>query len=386
VDDTTMRAERAERLGLWRIAATEYEASLSLLKPEERSQKQLRAAHVRARAGDVGGALQSYDASIRAGAVHHRPTALLGFASLLLEIGESDRAHRVIEGVKMAIDGTKELRAAAELSALEARVQVRRGSQDKAMARLTEARQRTEQLKRTDARGARALEALNQEIRAEVAVLAGDGDAARLNLKQARDGFRDLGREADALRCLVDLGFLELESNLASRAVDTFRAATRLAAAADLDRETLRADIGLGTALVGIGELDEGMRHLRHGLKSARADGDTATFAVASLGMAQAMIARGLFVDAMRYVERGVAACDAPRVLARALLIEGEAWAGQDQPRKAQRAAERAAEVAQRTGDGLLIKKIHGIRRVVSRLGGPSAAPSVNAAALSLAG
>lgn len=362
-DEAPRRAERCERLGLWRLAAVEYEAAAAVLEPAARQQKQLRAAHMRARAGDVRGAIASYDASLRAGGGRSRPTELLQFASVLLDIGERDRAARVLDHVGEGLAPETEPRSYAEALALRARTAVQRGDLPEAGRWLDQARIAIDRLKYRDARAARSLDALAQEIRAEIAVSQGDRETARVNLRQARDTFRDLGRSADALRCLVDLGRLELEGGLAPRAADTFRAAARLAASGGLLREVLRAEVGLGEALVQAGELDDGTQLLRRSLRRASEEDDrSSAFALAATGMAQAMLKRGLWLDALRYVERALGAARSGRVAARALVCEARAWLGQDQPRKAARALDEARVVARGSGDGLLLVEIDQLR------------------------
>ncbi|MCA9516852.1 MAG: hypothetical protein KC635_18045, partial [Myxococcales bacterium] len=362
-DEATRRAERCERLGLWRLAAVEYEAAAAVLEPVARRAGQLRAAHMRARAGDVRGAIASYDASLRAGAGRSRPTELLQFASVLLDIGERERAARVLDHVGEGLAPEAEPRSYAEALALRARAAVQRGDLPEAMRWLDQARVAIDRLKYRDARAARSLDALAQEIRAEIAVSQGDRDTARVNLRQARDTFRDLGRNADALRCLVDLGRLELEGGLAPRAIDTFRAASRLAAAAGLQREVLRAEVGLGEALVASGEVDDGTQLLRRVLRRAGEEDDrSSAFALAAVGMAQAMLKRGLWLDALRYVERALGAARSGRVAARAFVCEARAWLGQEQPRKAARALDEARMTARGSGDGLLVVDVEALR------------------------
>lgn len=357
-DDHAARAERCERLGLWRQAALEYETAVALVPPDERGKKQLRAAHMRARAGDIRGAVASWDASLRAGVGQQRPTELLGFAGALLDLGEQERASQVLEHVGAAIDPAVAPRSFAEVLALKARAAVRRSDPARAMTWLNEARVATERLKRTDARAARALEALTQEIRAEIATSEGDRETARVNLRQARDAFRDLGRHAEALRCLIDLGRLELEGDMASRAGDTFRAALRLAAAAGLGREVFRAEVGLGEALTALGEVDEGAALLRRCLRRAGDADESGGLALAAVAMARAMLRRGLWADAQRYVERARTSAPSRAVLARAWQCEGESWLGQGQARKGARALNQALALASECGDGLLRRQI----------------------------
>jgi len=364
--DHLRRAERCERLGLWRLAAVEHEAGLALVAPEERAGLQLRAAHMRARAGDIRGAVAAWDHSVRAGAGRGRPTELLKFAAVLLEIGEKERAAQVLEHVGTLLDPGAQPRAFAEGLALTSRACAQRGDLARAMSVLAEARVAIERLKRGDARAARGLEALAQEIRAEIAVSQRDRETARTNLRQARDAFRDLGRHADALRCLVDLGRLELEGEDAARAVDTFRAAGRLASAAGLGREILRAEVGLGEALVAIGEVDDGTHLLRRCLRQATdADDASSGFALAATGMARAMLRRCLWADAARYAERALMATRMGRVASRALLAEAEAHIGQDQPRRAARALEEGRRVALALGDGLTAERIEALMSLI---------------------
>ncbi|MFO0750439.1 MAG: serine/threonine-protein kinase [Myxococcota bacterium] len=101
VPDAARRAQRTERLGLYRLAALEVETALTLVPPGERAARELEIANLRARAGDVKGAVASFDASSRAverGGGERRPTALLRFARTLLDLGEQDRADEALLG------------------------------------------------------------------------------------------------------------------------------------------------------------------------------------------------------------------------------------------------------------------------------------------------
>ena len=368
--DHVLRAERCERLGLWRHAALEYETAVALLSPEERGVKQLRAAQMRARAGDIRGAIASWDASLRAGVAKQRPTELLAFAGALLELGERERATQVLEHLGASIDPVAAPRAFAEAVALKARAAVRRGDLAGAMGWLQEARGAAEALKRVDARAARSIEAQAQEVRAEVAVAEGDRETARVNMRQARDTFRDLGRAGEALRCLNELGRLELEGDMAARARDTFQAATRLATASGFGREAFRAEVGLGESLAALGEVDEGAAVLRQCLRRAGEADEAGGLALAAVAMARVLSRRGLWADAQRYVERARSTTASPRVLARAWACEGEAWVGQGQARRAAKAFQEALAFAKEGGDGLLGAEIEVRLAQLGPLGG----------------
>ena len=364
--DPARRAERCERLGLWRQAAVEYENALAQAPATERGDNLLRAAQMRARAGDIKGALSSYDASLRDRTHAHRPTALIRFADVLMQIGEKARAGEVLDAAGDALAQQQGApHAVAEVAALKARACVRRGDHVSAMQWLSRARDAAARLKRTDARGARALEALSQEIRAEVAVALADFETARVNLRQARDAFRDLGQHADAVRCLVDLGRLELECGLGKRAVETLTVGLELATGAGLGGEALRAGIALGEAQAMIGD-DEGGRRLRAALRQASEAGLSSLFAAAALGLSQAMARRSLWPDALRYAHRARHATSDSALTARSFFAEARAELGAGNRRKALRALDHAAAIAADCGDGLLSRRVRELYQSVA--------------------
>lgn len=369
--EAARRAGRAERLGLYRLAAIEVEMGLALATTTDRADRgarELEVAVLRARGGDVKGALQSYDASARTGG-DRRPTALLRFARTLLALGENDRADQALDAASKTLETTP----AASMShhmigewwVLKGRASLLRRDIPGAANALQRAREVSEALARTDARNARSLQALVQEVRAEVAVATADREAARTNFRQARDAFRDLGAHADALRCLVALGEVELGCRDLRRAADTFRAASRLAGAAGLYREELAAEVGLGESELALGELDEGTQRLRQAFRRAGADDEDGTLqARTALGMARAMAARRLWADVSRYAERARSATRSPAIAARAFEVEADAWLGQDQARKAHRALEQALEQARTAADGILAETLEARLRV----------------------
>jgi tetratricopeptide (TPR) repeat protein len=311
----------------------------------------------------------------------------LRFARTLLALGENERADQALEAASRALEASPTgttphhmpHHMIGEWWVLKARASLLRRDIPGAADALQRAREVSEALARTDARAARSLQALVQEVRAEVAVATADRDAARTNFRQARDAFRDLGAHTDALRCLVSLGEVELACRDLRRAADTFRAASRLAGAAGLYREELAAEVGLGEAELALGELDEGTQRLRQAFRRAGADDeDGALEARTALGMARAMAARRLWADVSRYAERARTATRSRAIAARAFEVEADAWLGQDQARKAHRALEQALVEAHAAADGILAEALEA--RLRTR---PATAPVsvINAAA-----
>jgi tetratricopeptide (TPR) repeat protein len=225
------------------------------------------------------------------------------------------------------------------------------------MAELALARDWHERTAQRDQVAGRALQALLQEVRAEVALAEGDLHTTRTNLKQARDTFRDLERPADAIRCLNDLGRIELDDGESQRAVDTFRAAVSLASTAGLRKEQRRARVGLGEALVYVGTVDEAAAILRTVLRESRSgQEDRRTLSSASVAMARVMLARGLARDAERYVELSLSHRPAGPTAARAHLVRADALLSVGQIRQARRALREAASLAERSGQAALRK------------------------------
>ena len=348
-------AERCERLGVWRLAERAYGRLVEVVGLGQSTREQLRRARMRLLSGDRAGSLELVRGLQAAGAGGRHPGELVAFAAALLDVGEDAPAAAVLQ---QAREGLGPAHGAAsgprvldgELAALLGRTEARAGRLEQAEAYLTQAREVVQALRHVDARGARGVEALAQQVRAEVAVAAGDAEGARTNLRQARDAFRDLGRPVEAIRCLVRLGQVELDAGSVTRAADTFRAARTLGQAAGLRAEDLRARVGLGEALVACGEAEEGTRLLRTALReAASAGGDVAG---AALGMARAMLARGLGADALRYGSRALKAAAGPGQRARACLVLADAARGSH---RAMRHLEEAVGYAREAGDGLLL-------------------------------
>jgi len=351
------------------LAALEVETALPLASRAERGGRELEVANLRAKAGDVNGAVASFEASAKTGG-ERRPTALLRFARTLLSLGEKERAAQaldlaqgVLEGG--AADGPKEghTRALGEWLVLRAKSTLLRGDLTGAAVALQKARDLADQVARSDARASRGLQALVQETRAELAIATGDREAAHTNLRQARDAFRDLGQHGDALRCLVALGEVEVQLQDLRRAADTFRAASRLAATAGLMRDEILAEVGLGETELALGELDEGGQRLRSALRKVSAeDEEGALGARVALGMAHAMAARHLWADVLRYAARVRSLSRSPGMLARAGLVEAQAHLGQAQPRKAMKSIQEAFEAARLSADALLVERVREAR------------------------
>ncbi len=353
-------AERCERLGVWRLAERAYGRLVEVTGIGGAAREQIRRARMRLLSGDRAGALELVDGLQAVGAGAKHPGELVAFAAALLDVGEDARAADVLRQAREGLGpapptgggggagGPRVLDG--ELAALLARTEARAGRLEQAEAYLAQAREVVQALRHVDARGARGVEALAQQVRAEVAVAAGDAEGARTNLRQARDAFRDLGRPVEAIRCLVRLGQVELDAGSVTRAADTFRAARTLGQAAGLRAEDLRARVGLGEALVACGEAEEGTRLLRTALREAASSGGDV--AAAALGMARAMLARGLAADAVRYGSRALKAATGPGQLARACLALAEAARGSH---RAVRHLEEAVGYAREAGDGLLL-------------------------------
>ncbi len=364
--EAARRAQRSERLGLYRLAALEIETALSFATPAERGAKELEVANLRAKAGDIKGAVDSFQASARAGG-ERRPTALLRFARTLLDLGERERAADALDLVQGALEGAgrseSQVRNMGEWLVLRAKTTLQRGDVAGATQALQRARDLAEQVSRGDARTSRGLGALVQETRAELALATGDREAARTNFRQARDAFRDLGQHADALRCLIALGEVELQMRDLRRAADTFRAATRLAASAGLVREEILSEIGLGETEVALGDLDDGGQRLRAAFRRVSLEDEEGTLgARAALGMAHAMAGRRLFADVFRYTERARTMSKSPNITARAGIAEAIAYMGQDQPRKAHKVLVEAFEAARASSDALLVERVRQLR------------------------
>ena len=183
-----------------------------------------------------------------------------------------------------------------------------------------------------------------------MAISDGDPDAARLNLRQASDAFRDLGIMGSATRALLMLGQVDLDTEENSRALDTFKACVALATAQGLARETGLAQVGCGTAMLRTGRTDEGVQLLRKVLRGRRVAQVEAT-----LALGEAMLVRGLKADAARYGDRArtIAGSDGER--ARALLLLSRAQEGLTQ---ALRLLEDARRLLRNSGNGILLNRV----------------------------
>ncbi len=323
------RAERCESLGAWDLAGKQY-AIAGSLDPSDRGWSTIQVARCAARAHDRDAARSSVGAAVAA--AEHHVAELVAFAGALLDTDLYAEAGQVLRAAHQASSAqpSRPRAVEAELLALSARCLLRLGRDgdsrvNVAVGYLNDAMQRVSGLRHVDARRARAIEALVQQVRAEVALAEGDAETARVNLGQARDAFRDLGRSSEAISCLIDLGRLELLVQSWQRAVDTFRAALSVATSAGLRHAQRRAAIGLGEAMLFDGRSEEGTRRLRQALREVAQAGDVRAKAEASLAMARAMLIRDLRPDALRYAEKAREQATDAVTEARALLMMAEA-------------------------------------------------------------
>jgi tetratricopeptide (TPR) repeat protein len=358
------RAEREVRLGLHAQAEESY-LRAAQASPDKRRLLELEAAQMRLFLGDAPGALERFEACFAAehpsaGRGSGLPTsALCRFAAALLSEHQDTRAEELLAWLEPRVQSAEASALAAEIQTLVARAAVRRQDHPAAQRALARSRELVAVARLSDARGARALEALGQEVRAELARALGDAQGARTNLRQACDAFRDLARPSDAIRCLVELGRIELDLKHTSRAADTFRAAVRLAAAGGLRSQLRAARVGLGRALAAGGNLDEGAQILRACLREASGRGaDPSGFVEAALGLAHVMLVRGLDADAERYAQRALAAArhEADRGRCHRVLFEVKEASGHR--RQASAHLNEARRAAHRTGDGFFVGEL----------------------------
>jgi|GEM_PF-1524088 len=350
------RAERCEFLGAWDLAAKEY-AIAGSLDPADRGWSTIQVARCAARAHDRRRACELVPEAVAA--AEHQVAELVALAGALLDTDLNAEAGHILRAAQQASNAqTGSPRAVeARLLTLSARCLLRLGRDDGhsrihlAVGYLGDAMQRVHSLRHVDARTARGIEALIQQVRAEVALAEGDADKARVNLSQARDAFRDLGRSSDAIACLIELGRLELLGEAWSRAVDTFRAALSVATAAGLRHAQRRAAIGLGEAMLSNGQAEEGTRRLRQALREVSHANDTRARSEASLAMARAMLVRDLRADALRYAEKAREQAKDRSTEARALLTMAEST---DMQHRALRWAKDAEVMARAAGHGIL--------------------------------
>lgn len=353
------RAERAEHLGAWELAGKEY-AIAGSLDPGDRGWSTIQSARCAARSGNRQAACTSIVEAVESAEDH--VAELVALAAALLDADLNAEAGHVLRAAQVALAAEPNRPRAlhADLLALSARCLLRLGNENGesrvslATTYLSDAMKHVASLRHVDARRARALEALIQQVRAEVALAEGDADTARVNLSQARDAFRDLGRSSDAIRCLIELGRLELLDESWHRAVDTFRACLSLATAAGLRQAQRRAAIGLGEAMLSDGQAEEGTRRLRQALREVSQGGDARAKGEASLAMARAMLIRNLRADALRYAEKAREQAADPASEARALLMMAEST---DLQHRALRWVKDAEILARTAGHGILARR-----------------------------
>lgn len=350
------RAHRLERLGLWRLAVVEAEEAL-MCGVQDAGMLELDIALWEARSAEYDQAVARLTKVLA-----HRPDglkadALVSFASVLLEAGETARAEGVLEQARRMLSDASGTVAFGEVWALLARCAVRRNDLRSAMSQIGRGREAQALIETVDSKAARYLNALLQEVRAEIALAERDLGGARANLRQARDTFRDLGRPRDALRCLIDLGRTELDDQDTRLACDTLRAAVKMAGGSGYVAEHRRAQICLGEALVAAGEVDDGAAILRRVLReSRRGRRDARSLHAAACAMAIAMIARELPQDAVRYAELGLSCSTHAAARARACLVLADAQVADGQPRLALKALRDAIDAASATGQGAILQ------------------------------
>ena len=350
------RARRLAALGLWSLAADAANAAAAVANDGGVAARlRFDAARLMARAGDVTAALRCFETVMEQDEDRVDSESLVRFAAILLEAREHTRAEAILLRARKRLGERAEASCFGEMAALLSRCAVRRAAIGEAMALLGRAREAIELLRRGAARETRALEALVQEVRAEVALAEGDADATRTNLAQARDAYRDLGRSRDAIRCLVQLGRLELDDGEPSRAADTFRAASGLAQRAGLLGPTRHARIGLGESLVALGEIDEGTAILRRMLRECS---EPNTIAAVTTALADAMNRCGFGEDAVRYAERALGLATAPRQRVRALYALAAARMLAGDYRRAARVLVDATATVGVAGHGLLAERV----------------------------
>ncbi len=283
--------------------------------------------------------------------------SLVSFANVLLEAGETLRAEDVLEQARRMLADASGTVAFGEVWALLARCAVRRNDLRTAMSQIGRGREAQALIETVDGRAARYLNALLQEVRAEVALAERDLGGARANLRQARDAFRDLGRPRDALRCLIDLGRTELDDQETRLACDTLRAAVKIAGSSGYVVEHRRAQVCLGEALVASGEVDDGAAILRRVLReSRRGRRDARALHAAACAMSIAMVARELPQDAVRYAELGLSSATHAAARARACLVLADAHVADGQSRLALKALKDAIDDAASTGQGAILQ------------------------------
>ena len=350
------RARRLERLGLWRLAVVEAEKAL-LSGVSEAGMLELAIALWQARSSEYDAAVERLSKVLSSRPDGLKADSLVSFANVLLEAGETLRAEEVLEQARRMLSDASGTVAFGEVWALLARCAVRRNDLRTAMSQIGRGREAQALIETVDSHAARYLNALLQEVRAEVALAERDLSGARANLRQARDAFRDLGRPRDALRCLIELGRTELDDQETRLACDTLRAAVKMAGSTGYMAEHRRAQICLGEALVASGEVDDGAAILRRVLReSRRGRRDPRALHAAACAMSIAMVARDLPQDAVRYAELGLSCATHAAAQARACLVLADAQVADGQPRLALRALKDAIDAAAATGQGAILQ------------------------------
>jgi len=370
-----LSVERCARLGLHRVAAEVLE---SVVAKEPSKPSWIRLASLHLKAGDSPRAARAFSsfltASPEAQASPSNPASsaqLLDLVAGFLGASDGAAAARALasarEGLLITVEGGA-MRAAPNAEpfelgryfVLEARVILADLGAKAAAASLGNAQRLQDSLGRNDARAALALGALVQEARAEVAIAADDRESALTNLRQARQAFRDLGRERDSFRCLIAHGALDAVSDDPTdlrRASETLVVASRLALAAGFERDHIYAETILGMCEVDLADLDAGTQRLRVAFRQANTLGvDAALQSLTAVAMARAMARRGLVADARRYLERARQLAAGPLAEAHALIAEARTLEAEGQTRRAQRAYADAAEQARRAGHGVLAR------------------------------
>jgi serine/threonine protein kinase/tetratricopeptide (TPR) repeat protein len=346
-----LRAQRHESLGLFELAEAEFlNASRYHLKTQGVWER-IEAARMRARNGDGEGATSLYREAIEIGLTVAHTSGLVALGASLLTVGQDSAASEVLEMAKRGIVRTQGTRLeSGRLWALLARCTVRQNDGEKAMEYLTHSKELVDELRNDDARAARLLEALVQEIRAEIATAEGDADAARFNLRQASDAFRDLGIMGSATRALLMLGQVELDIEEYTRAADTFKACVTLSLAQGLVREAGLAQVGCGAAMLRIGQAEEGTQLLRSVLRGRRVAQFEATNA-----LGYAMLQRGLKADAARYGDRARTLAGSDGQRARALLLLSKS---QESFPQALRYLDEGRRLLRSSGNGVLLRTV----------------------------
>ena len=350
------RAHRLERLGLWRLAVVEAERAIEACV-QGRGMLELDMSLWEARAAEYDAAVDRLTKVLASRPEGIKADSLVSFANVLLEAGETLRAEDVLEQARRMLADASGTVAFGEVWALLARCAVRRNDLRTAMSQIGRGREAQALIETVDGRAARYLNALLQEVRAEVALAERDLGGARANLRQARDAFRDLGRPRDALRCLIDLGRTELDDQETRLACDTLRAAVKIAGSSGYVVEHRRAQVCLGEALVASGEVDDGAAILRRVLReSRRGRRDARALHAAACAMSIAMVARDLPQDAVRYAELGLSSATHAAARARACLVLADAHVADGQSRLALKALKDAIDDAAATGQGAILQ------------------------------